>query len=181
MFMLHLSTLQVEQHLQFLKGLASGAHPQAAHWELLLRLTNAMLQSQGWLQRLSERCAQQGVELPEECVIRPPTHPDREGALSRISLPPLGRCVNALAQLGSAANLVSSLGYMAAADGGAGQATRTFGTAGMAAAVESLEGGRSKAVARLAACLPQAKAALNPRERTNAGSGCPRPRLSLQV
>mmetsp|Transcript_44847 Transcript_44847/g.107617 ORF Transcript_44847/g.107617 Transcript_44847/m.107617 type:complete len:442 (+) Transcript_44847:67-1392(+) len=97
---------QVEQHLQFLKGLAAGAHPQAAHWELLLRLTNAMLQSQGWLQRLSERCAQQGVELPEECV-------------------------NALAQLGSAANLVSSLGYMAAADGGAGQATRTFGAAGV--------------------------------------------------
>ena len=77
--MLHTSTLQVEQHLQFLKGLAAGAHPQAAHWELLLRLTNAMLQSQGWLQRLSERCAQQGVELPEECVIRPPTHPGSEG------------------------------------------------------------------------------------------------------
>ena len=67
------STLQVEQHLEFLKGLASGAHP--AHWELLLRLTNAMLQSQGWLHQLSERCAQQGVELPEECVIRPPTLP----------------------------------------------------------------------------------------------------------
>ena len=72
------STLQVEQHLEFLKGLASGAHP--AHWELLLRLTNAMLQSQGWLHQLSERCAQQGVELPEECVIRPPTHPDRAQA-----------------------------------------------------------------------------------------------------
>lgn len=89
---------QVEQHLEFLKGLASGAHP--AHWELLLRLTNAMLQSQGWLHQLSERCAQQGVELPEECF-------------------------NAIAQLGSAANLVSSLGYMAAADGGAGHATHT--------------------------------------------------------
>ena len=63
---------------------------------------------------------------------------------------PLGRCINAIAQLGSAANLVSSLGYMAAADGGAGQAAHTYsageksvkspsavaGAAGMAAAVE---------------------------------------------
>lgn len=62
---------QMEQHYQILKGFTANAHPATAHRELLLRLTNVMLQSHGWLQRLAERCAQQHVELPEECAAGP--------------------------------------------------------------------------------------------------------------
>ena len=111
----------------------------------------------------------------------PSTLPGK-GALGRISLPPLGRCVNALAQLGSAANLVSSLGYMAAADGGSGHATRAFGAAGTPAIVESLDdrrSGRGRGTARHV--LPRAWTAPSSRQRTNAGPGCPRLRVSPQV